>query len=34
MMRIALHVCEELERLMNGEKMRTEVNLDELAKMA
>lgn len=34
MKRIALHVCEELERLMNGEKMRTEVNLDELAKMA
>ncbi len=32
--RIALHVCEELERLMNGEKMRTEVNFDDLSKMA
>lgn len=32
--RIALHVCEELERLMNGEKMRTEVELDALSKMA
>jgi len=32
--RIALHVCEELERLVNGEKMRTEINLDELSKMA
>ncbi len=32
--RIALHVCEELERLLNGEKMRTEVNLDDLSKMA
>ncbi len=32
--RIALHVCEELERLMNGEKMRTEVNLDDLSKLA
>jgi len=32
--RIALHVCEELERLLNGKKMRTEVNLDDLSKMA
>lgn len=32
--RVALHVCEEIERLINGEKMRTEVNLDDLAKMA
>ena len=34
MKRIALHVCQELERLDNGEKMRTEVNLDELSKLA
>ena len=32
--RIALHVCEETERLLNGEKMRTEVNLDNLSKLA
>lgn len=32
--RVALHVCEEIERLLNGEKMRTEVNLDDLARMA
>lgn len=32
--RIALHVCEECERLFNNEKMRTEVNLDELSKLA
>ena len=32
--RVALHVCEEIERLLNGEKMRTEVNLDELSKLA
>ena len=32
--RIALHVCEELERFVNGEKMRTEINLDDLSKMA
>lgn len=32
--RIALHVCEELERLMSGEKMRTEVNVDDLSKLA
>ncbi len=32
--RVALHVCEEIARLLNGEKMRTEVNLDNLAKLA
>ena len=32
--RIALHACEELERLVGGERMRTEVNLDELARLA
>ena len=32
--RIALHVCEELERLMNGEKMHTEVDLEALSKLA
>lgn len=32
--RIALHVCEELEKLVNGEKMRTEVNLDNLGSIA
>ena len=32
--RVALHVCEEIERLVNGEKMLTEVKLDDLAKMA
>ena len=32
--RIALHVCEEIERLVNGETMRTEVNLDNLSKLA
>ncbi|MBE6687720.1 MAG: hydroxyacid dehydrogenase [Ruminococcaceae bacterium] len=32
--RIALHVCEELERLDKGEKMAAEVNLADLAKMA
>ena len=32
--RVALHVCEEIERLLGGEKMRTEVNLADLAKMA
>jgi phosphoglycerate dehydrogenase-like enzyme len=31
--RVALHVCEELERLVNGEKMRVEVNLDDLSKI-
>jgi len=34
MKRIALHVCEELERLEKGEHMRTEVNLDSIAKLA
>ena len=34
MKRIALHVCEELERLLNGEQMRTEVNLDNISKLA
>ena len=32
--RIALHVFEECERLLGGEKMRTEVDLDQLAKLA
>lgn len=32
--RVALHVCEEIERLLAGEKMRTEVNLADLAKLA
>ncbi len=32
--RVALHVCEEIGRLINGEKMRTEVNLDNLSKLA
>ena len=32
--RIALHVCEEIERLTRNEKMRTEVNLDNLSKIA
>lgn len=32
--RVALHVCDEIERLVNGEKMRTEVNLDNLSKLA
>ena len=32
--RVALHVCEEIARLLNGEKMRTEVNLDNLSKLA
>ena len=32
--RVALHVCEEIVRLQNGEKMRTEVNLDNLSKLA
>ena len=34
MKRIALHVCEELERLENGEKMRTEVDLGSISKLA
>lgn len=32
--RIALHACEEIERLVGGEKMRTEVDLDSLSKLA
>lgn len=32
--RVALHVCEEIERLQKGEKMRTEVNLANLSKLA
>lgn len=32
--RIALHVCEELDRLMAGEKMRTEIDRAMLSKMA
>ena len=34
MKRIALHVCEELERLEKGEKMRTEVDLGNISKLA
>ena len=32
--RIALHVCEELERFEKGEKMAAEINTDNLNKMA
>ena len=32
--RVALHVCEETERLLSGEKMRTEVNIDSLSTIA
>lgn len=32
--RIALHACEEVERLLAGEKMRTEVNLDLISQLA
>ena len=32
--RIALHACEEIERLVSGEKMRTEVDLDSLSRLA
>ena len=32
--RIALHVCEELERFQNGERMKTEVDLSKLSQMA
>ncbi len=32
--RIALHVCEELERFMAGERMRTEIDRAMLSKMA
>lgn len=34
MKRIALHVCEELERLEKGEKMRTEVDLSNISNLA
>ena len=32
--RVALHVCEEIERIIAGEKMRAEINLDDLSKIA
>lgn len=32
--RIALHICEETERFINGEKMRTEIDRSILSKMA
>ncbi|HPB17037.1 MAG TPA: hydroxyacid dehydrogenase [Clostridia bacterium] len=32
--RIALHICEEMERLINGEKMKTEINPEDLSKLA
>lgn len=32
--RIALHICEETERFMNGERMRTEIDREMLSKMA
>lgn len=32
--RIALHICEEMERLNNGEKMKTEINPEDLSKLA
>ena len=32
--RVALHVCEEIERLVNGEQMRTEIKLEDLNKLA
>lgn len=32
--RIALHVCEELERFQKGERMKTEVDLSKLSQMA
>ena len=32
--RLSLHVCEEIERLIAGEKMKAEVNLDNLSKLA
>ena len=34
MKRIALHVCEETERLLKGEKMKTEVDIANLSKLA
>ena len=32
--RIALHICEETERFLSGERMRTEIDRAALAKMA
>ncbi|MBQ3224254.1 MAG: hypothetical protein IJB42_00950, partial [Oscillospiraceae bacterium] len=32
--RIALHVCEEMDRFMTGERMRTEIDREMLSKMA
>lgn len=32
--RIALHVCEEIERFVSGEKMKAEIDLDKLSQMA
>ncbi len=32
--RIALHVCEEVERLLRGERMKAEVDLNNLSKLA
>lgn len=32
--RVALHACEETERLISGNKMRAEVNLDNLSNLA
>lgn len=32
--RIALHICEETERFVAGERMRTEINRESLSKMA
>ena len=32
--RLSLHVCEEMERLIAGERMKAEVNLDNLSKLA
>lgn len=32
--RIALHICEEMDRFMAGEKMRTEIDRNMLSKMA
>jgi len=32
--RIALHVCEELERFYSKEQMKTEINLNDISKLA
>lgn len=32
--RIALHICEEMDRFMAGERMRTEIDRESLSKMA